>query len=99
MFSILLTALLMSLRSTSDARDDERDPISEDALPGERFRLCFECKDFLEDDEDIVAPTKSSILLGTSLTPLKYGFFFAEDFRFLPSKERFSNTETDKLLY
>ena len=66
MFSILLTALLMSFRSTREARDDERDPIKDDALPAERFRFRFDFKDFLEDDEDIVAPTKSSMLLGTS---------------------------------
>ena len=56
----------MSFRSTREARDDERDPIKDDALPAERFRFRFDFKDFLEDDEDIVAPTKSSMLLGTS---------------------------------
>ena len=97
-FSILLTAMLMSFLSTSDARDEDREPIREDARLEERFRLGLDLRDLREEEDDRLAPAKSSILLGISFTPLRYGFFLAEDFLFPASKERFSNRETDKLL-
>ena len=88
----------MSFLSTRDARDEDREPISEDARLEERFRLGLDLRDLREEEDDRLAPAKSSILLGISFTPLRYGFFLAEDFLFLASKERFSNRETDKLL-
>ena len=69
--SILLTALLISFWSTREARDEDLEPIKEDALLAERFRFRFELRDYREEEDDRDAPTKSSMLLGTSLTPLR----------------------------